>query len=767
MVPVRDSLHRLRSNPSTLPLAIIGLAILVVNLPTLLDLVTRNPVQLFAYLQSASGHQTLPGSSIIDPNAGYITMAMGHLAAMDWLHGHIPWWNPYEGLGAPLAGEMQAAAFFPLVLLLEGSFGFVVFHIALELIAGYATYFLLRRLELGRAASTAGGVAFGLCGTLAWFEHATANPVAFLPLALLGVERARAASVEIRAHGWRLLAVALALSIVSGFPEVAYLDGLLVAVWAAVRLFSLPARRQYMLAKLAVGGAVGLLLSAPALVAFIDYLPHGNVGNHGGAFANGSLVIQNLGQTVLPYSFGPIFGLQAGGNSSLLTLVWGNAGGYLDATLIACAFIGMVGSRLRGLRIALVLWIFLAMSKTFGVAAISHLLNHFPGIHSTAFYRYSQASWEFAVIVLAALGIDDMAHRRVRAVVISGAGLLTLGAIAWAAWLAWPVLTSATGTGHRHAFAVASVALAVVGVVAVVTGGLLTRSRGPTRASSRTRTGIFLLAGAIVVEAAVLFAAPLLSAPRPEKTDAALVHYLQDHIGLARFATLGPLQPNFGSFYDLAEINVNDLPVPKAFSGYITRSLDDNVDPLIFTGAAVTDPGGPTPAEEMATHLAAYEGAGVKFVVTAATAADSPWPATEAPAPRRVYADTFADVWQLPTTTPFFSASGASCHIQPRGIAVVQMTCTGPATLHRLELHMPGWHARDASGPLTVRTSGPFQSVRVGAGTHVIQFSFIPRFGVVSLFAALLGVACIIGSTFLNRSRRRSADVVSELSSEG
>ena len=114
----------------------------------------------------------------------------------------------------------------------------------------------------------------------------------------------------------------------------------------------------------------------------------------------------------------------------------------------------------------------------------------------------------------------------------------------------------------------------------------------------------------------MLFAVPLLSAPRPEKTDTALIQYLQDHIGLDRFATLGPLQPNFGSQYGLAEINVNDLPVPKAFSAYISHSLDDNVDPLTFTGAAESDPNGPTPTEEMATHLAAYEAAGVKFLVT-------------------------------------------------------------------------------------------------------------------------------------------------------
>ena len=260
VVPLRNSLERLGAHRHTVPLVIIGLTILAVNIPTLLHIVTTDPVQLYANLQTGTSHQALPGSPIIDPNAGYITWSMGHLAATDWLHGHVPWWNPYEGLGSPLAGEMQAAAFFPPIFLLQNASGFVVFHLLLELMAGYSTYFLLGRLDLGRAASTAGGVAFGLCGTLAWLEHATANPVAFLPLALLGVERAREASLASRSHGWRLLAVALGLSVVSGFPEVAYLDGLLVALWAAVRLFSVPGRRRTMGAKLALGGAVGLLL---------------------------------------------------------------------------------------------------------------------------------------------------------------------------------------------------------------------------------------------------------------------------------------------------------------------------------------------------------------------------------------------------------------------------------------------------------------------------------------------------------------------------
>ena len=36
------------------------------------------------------------------------------------------------------------------------------------------------------------------------------------------------------------MAVGLALSVYAGFPETAYIDGLLVLVWALARLVSLP-----------------------------------------------------------------------------------------------------------------------------------------------------------------------------------------------------------------------------------------------------------------------------------------------------------------------------------------------------------------------------------------------------------------------------------------------------------------------------------------------------------------------------------------------
>ena len=91
----------------------------------------------------------LVGAPMIDPSNGQASQALGHLAALDWTHLRLPWWNPYEGTGMPLAGEMQAGALFPPTLLLLIGNGQVYEYLLLELVAGISTYFLLRRISRG------------------------------------------------------------------------------------------------------------------------------------------------------------------------------------------------------------------------------------------------------------------------------------------------------------------------------------------------------------------------------------------------------------------------------------------------------------------------------------------------------------------------------------------------------------------------------------------------------------------------------------------
>ena len=61
----------------------------------------------------------------------------------------------------------------------------------------------------------------------------------------------------------------------------------------------------------------------------------------------------------------------------------------------------------RGLKILLLAWILVAFAKTFGVRPVMELMNPIPLMRQTAFFRYAPPSWELALIILAAFGLDD------------------------------------------------------------------------------------------------------------------------------------------------------------------------------------------------------------------------------------------------------------------------------------------------------------------------------------------------------------------------
>ena len=78
------------------------------------------------------------------------------------------------------------------------------------------------------------------------------------------------------------------------------------------------------------------------------------------------------------------------------------------------------------------------------------------------------------------------------------------------------------------------------------------------------------------------------------------------------------MQPNYGSYFGISSLNVNDVPVPTAFAGYVASRLDQAVEPDVFVG----DLGGgrpssaPSPEAELLRNLDAYRAAGVAYVVT-------------------------------------------------------------------------------------------------------------------------------------------------------
>jgi hypothetical protein len=726
---------RIRRWPHALPLLLVVLVVLAANALFVFGVFDPNPLNLYAGLSDLTHPGLTGGLPTADPNVGITSQALGHLAALDWLHGHVPWWNPYEGLGAPLAGEMQSAALFPPTLLLAFSNGQIAFHLLLELAAGVATYALVVRLGLTRTAAMAGAVAFALCGTFAWFGHAPVNPLPFLPLMLLGLELATDPARPIRRRGFVALALGVALSLYAGFPEVTYLSGVLVAIWAVARLAEVGPRRRAPFATTVLAAAVaGFLLAAPVLVPFLDYLRVADVGGHSGVFAESSLPGAAAAQMFLPYVYGPINPFSSTAGTGQLADLWQNVGGFLSASLLPFALLG-VGGLWRGrrrapgdppfpwLRLALCLWLLIALGRSFGVQPFFSLVDALPGMKDVAFARYSPATWSMALIVLAVLGFDDLVRRRTTRNMVLGAGAVSLLIVVLSIVGSRRLDRLSATVPHLSLWESGSVVWAVLVVVAVLAVAVWV--------GGRTRR--YVLAAIIVVDALAMFVVPELAAPRAAVVYPAPIDYLAAHLGTARFATVGPVPANDGSYFDLASINSNDIPQPKTYDHFSTTVLGLPLQ----TGEA------PTAAlSDFLTHVGAFEKAGVKFLLTPhGFVAPSQAAAARL---QRVLSSASGDLYQLPHPAAYVTLSSPGCRVVRQSFAGATVSCRRPATLVRRETAMAGWTATVDGKAATLRAAGPFQATNVPAGTSTVTFNFSPPYLTLALVAFVFGLLALI-----------------------
>jgi hypothetical protein len=731
---------------------VIVAGVLLANMLFLTKVRDPNPLLTRSGLVATEEPGWAPGHQTIDPNDGFTAQALGHAAASQWLNGSVPYWNHYEGVGSPLAGEMQSAALFPLVLLLHFADGLLYMHVLLQILAGIATYLFLRRLHLSRWAATGAGLAFACNGTFAWLTNAVFNPIAFLPLLMLGIEMAFDESGLTRRRGAVVIALALAGSLSSGFPETAYLSALFAYSWGALRLWQHRRTWSNHLPILALGSFAGLFLAAPVLAAFTGYLPYANVGIHTGNY--GTLPSFGLHSFVLPYLYGPIFGFLDFATDDRLLVWWSNIGGYLAGTILVLAVAALFSRRARALKVFLVVWIVLAMSRIYGFGRLGEVLGYVPAVPMIAFYRYGTLIVEFAALILAAMAFDHIVERSASRRVVALVAAFCGGLVVFSALSAGPDLASIVAAPHHRIWIAASVGWALLSILVVGVACWL---------PGRRQRGLVLF-GVVAIDALVLFMVPQISTTgnRMQQLDTAPVQYLQAHAGLASTYSMAALQPNYGSYFGVRLININDLPIPQSYHDYISNHLDANVDPVVFTGANRTDPNGPTTKDEFFTNLLSYEEVGVKFVmVPNGMISDS-----ESSNHRLtlVFTGATQSIFELPDPKPYFQVEAGDCETHPDSYDQVRMSCQGEATLVRREQFMPGWSAEADGTPLAItRTGEIFQSVTVPAGQSTVVFRYQPPHTRAAWALWFLAALCLIGITpavseRLARLRHRPAD---------
>ncbi len=734
-------LKRLSDSQNTKAFLIIFAVLLAVYVTPPFIHRSQNPIYQRAALSSELASGVTHGQSTIDPNDGFTSQALGHRAAEDWLHGNIPYWNHDEGVGAPLAGEMQSAALFPLVLLLHFGNGLVYFHFVLQLMAGIATYFFFRKLKLRFAVAVLGGVLFALSGAFAWLTNAPFNPIAFLPLLLLGVEQAIHCAETKRTGGWVLIALALSLSLYAGFPEGAFINAIFAYGWAAIRLLQIKAKnRKPYIYKVIIGTAVGLLLAAPILVAFADYLPHAITGGHGsGSYANLGLSLDTLPALFMPYIFGPIFDFIRNGTPTDLYLFWSNVGGYITMPLVVVALLGCFAKRPRSQKIYLALFALAVALRIYNFKPVNTIINTIPGMNQVAFYRYSVPALAMALIILAMFGVEAMVSNKIekkRIVILSAVACLWVLIMAF---LSRHLLHQLTAFPQHKHWAVVSIVWGLSVVVVAVLAFVQPRIR---------------LAGLITllsIDALVMFTIPFLALPKTTGVDQPPVTYLQKNLGLSRFYTLHPIAPNYSSYFDIASVNINDLPIPKAWDKYITKNLDSNTPSILFTGYTRTNPNGPTPLNEFGKNINNYEAVGVKYLVTDAGQVNNSYSMQYGLA--KVYSDPNIEIFALPKPQPYFATSH-TCSISAHGRDSLTVSCPQKSTLTRQELSFPGWatSVNGQSKPISTNQE-IFQSVDLPAGESSVRFSYNPPF-IAAGYIALAAGLTLLAAQFVMFARK-------------
>lgn len=586
---------------------------ILVQLPALIGWLSANPLFRDAGLNIGHVDQLIPGfPGWIDPNVGATTQALGRLAADEWLQGRLPWWNPYAGLGMPLAAEMQnSALFLPFVLLLHFADGLLYLKISLQILAGLCMLALLREIGVGRRERLVGALLLEFCGTFAWFGHAPITPIAFLPLLVLGIERCARLSREARPGGWPIIAVAIAGSIVAGFPETAFMDGLLALFIAGWRLVSAGPFRLDLARRIIGGGLVGLMLSAPAWLPFIESLPVSYLGQNTD-LRGAHLMAASYALLLLPYLLGSL--LYGPETMHASPEIWWHTGGYCDVAMVFIALVAITGrnGRQLALRRVLAVWLALSLLKAAGAPVVSQAFDLIPFIRQTLFHVYAAPGWEFALCVLASLALDDLRSNagpsRLRLGALSGTCVLTAGV---AVLMAMPLVRELAS--HLHHYRLYPILSAIWASIAVAGLCFLL---APGRGTFGRRAASFLL----VVNGIALFAVPLLSGTIGGNADVALMKFLQERAGFERFYSMFIVAPNYGSYFKVASLNYTAVPVPLTLTRRLQRDLDPDMDMSGMLSDRLHNIGRDTvdPASEQitaATAIARLERLGVGYLV--------------------------------------------------------------------------------------------------------------------------------------------------------
>lgn len=702
---------------------------------------------------------------------------MGPWTALVWQqvhHGQVPLWNPYNGLGLPLAFNFQSAPFsLPMAIgyLVPQSYAYTVLVIVKLVIAGTGMLVLSRVLGLGALAGTMAATAFELSGSftgwLGWPQSGVFCWLGWVMAATLLLLR----SGTNRRRDVPFFAVVLALAIFGGHPESIGILLLTVAIFVVVVLVCRAVQTPNLLATLRpamrviVALVAGLALASPLL------LPGSQVIGR----SSHNLPAQFVGlptSSAVNLLFAGFYGFPLLHSVYFGPINYYESAAYVGLTAMLLAALAVV-SRWRDSYVIGLSVTAAVLASIVYVGPVSRLLHRTP-IAKEVIWTRALEPLDFLLAVLAGIGLQTLLDRgHERTVRWRFAGVTAVGA------LGVMVLGLHDALGHlpstespirTHSFLWPTIQVAA-GILAAALLFVVVRLRRrqdhpvPTAA----RRDRWALAGVLIAAetAFLLTAAPhLWSSSNQTFAVTPAEAQLQQLVGqgrvgfgscvlLNRFPDLGIL-PEANSAYGVAEIAVVDPIVPSSY--FSSWSAATGTGPVTSRGTFC-------PAISSVALAQRY---GVTFIlepISQAGPAGTDFVATVGS--EKLYRVPGTGLVTIqPASAPAVDPGELAVPVSDGNPASIHFTTAGAqsSTLHIHLTNLTGWTAKMDGHPLALHTwDDTMLEASVPPGHHTIVLTYWPTtftagLAIAAVAALAMAVPPIVAGVRRRPRRRASGD---------
>ena len=723
----------------------------------------------------------------------------------------LPLWNPYSGMGNPHVGSGHAGIFDPLaipVYLAPRSLYPLMSDIEVLLrflIAGFFTYYFLRRLGIGLWPAIAGGLAFMHVNYAIDFgNHSSSKVFMLLPLLMCAYKQLlhNTGMVEIA-----LAAGVIAWTVVADFAESTFIVLQFATLWCAFdagcRVYASEPLSRWSVARRLAGGLIaavilGMALAAPVILPLLEDVALCDMSYHGAASGVGSA-------TWLP------------GHRIMAILTFYKTGGfpyaphfYVSILVLALAS-PLAFFRLSHSRRAVVffgLYFLLGFAKLFDFP-LTQWIGLLPVYKQVHLGKYLSPTLEFCLAALAAFTIESILikseiERRSTPALLAATALL--GAIT-----GYFILQREPSLWEPSMFTRALAKAAVMAALPVCVVGACEFFRWPRK---------YIAYGLL---AAVFFEVNRshMGAERPFRCDPykapPFVEFLQHQEKPSRFfARDGILYPNVALAYELNDIRELTALEPSRRKMFLQSLVDPGYSDLRFTGCEdgirlgkafdllnteyviaasnvppLEEPARPFPDAEIAAMPGnprfekVFERDGIKifknhnaypraFVVHAVESASS----TEDALGRMARENFDPSSRVVLEGNPPESSSDSATPVPPDKAAIVYHSANTvkikaalkkPGVLVLSESYFPGWNAFVDGKPAPIYPADVMlRGVILEAGEHEIEFVYFPasfKVGLALSCGAMLIILAGFGAVYV--SRRRSHTEVRSVSKNG